>query len=136
VSVNDGASTDNLITRTFLVTVNRLPVISPIADLMIVTGEPAAPIPFTISDAETAAGSLILSGVSANQALVRNADIVFGGTGTNRTVTLAPVANQTGLVDITVSVSDGTGSASSTFELSVLRRPGAPGALRIVQVLP
>jgi len=136
VSVNDGAAADNVITRAFTVTVNRLPVISPIADRMIVVGDAPTPVPFTISDAETAAGSLVLSASSANQSLVRNADIVFGGTGTNRTATITPVTNQTGFVDITLSVSDGTGSASSTFELSVQRRPNAPGALRIVQALP
>jgi hypothetical protein len=136
VSVNDGATSSNVVTRTFIVTVNRLPVISPIADQMIVMGTPATPISFTISDAETAAGSLVLSATSANQALVRNADIVFGGTGTSRSVTITPMTNQTGFVEITIAVSDGTGNASSTFGLLVQRRPGAPGSLRIAQALP
>ena len=51
---------------------------------------------FTVGDVETAAGSLTVSGTSSNTTLVPNANIVFGGSGANRTVTVTPAANQTG----------------------------------------
>jgi hypothetical protein len=65
------------------------------------------PIAFTIGDAETAAGSLTLSGTSSNPTLVPNANIVFGGSGASRTVQVTPAANQFGTASINVSVSDG-----------------------------
>ena len=65
------------------------------------------PIAFTVGDAETAAGSLTVSGSSSNPTLVPNANIVFGGSGANRTVTVTPAANQNGTATITVTVSDG-----------------------------
>ena len=43
------------------------------------------------------------------------ANIVFGGSGANRTVTVTPAANQNGTATITVTVSDGALTASDTF---------------------
>ena len=80
---------------------------------------PTAAIPVTISDADTPAGSLTLSGNSSNPTLVPTNNLVFGGNGANRTVTVSPAADQTGSATITVSVSDGTNSASDTFVLTV-----------------
>jgi formylglycine-generating enzyme required for sulfatase activity len=51
--------------------------------------------------------------------LVPNANIVFGGSGANRTVTVTPASSQTGTATITVTVSDGSLSASDTFLLTV-----------------
>jgi subtilisin-like proprotein convertase family protein len=73
----------------------------------------------TVGDAETAAGSLTVSGSSSNPTLVPNANIVFGGSGSNRTVTVTGAAGQTGTATITVSVSDGQLSANSSFVLTV-----------------
>ena len=70
-------------------------------------------------DIETAAASLTLGGASSNPTLVPNANIVFGGSGANRTVTLTPAANQSGSATITVTVSDGPLTASDTFVLTV-----------------
>jgi hypothetical protein len=50
---------------------------------------------------------------------VPNANIVFDGSGTSRTVTITPVANQNGIATITVQVSDGTATTSVTFVLTV-----------------
>jgi formylglycine-generating enzyme required for sulfatase activity len=72
-----------------------------------------------VGDAQTAAGSLIISGSSSNTTLVPNANIVFGGSGANRTVTVTPASSQTGTATITVTVSDGSLSASDTFLLTV-----------------
>ena len=71
----------------------------------------------TISDIETAAGSLALSATSSNTALVPNSNISFGGTGANRTVTIATVAGKSGLATITISVGDGTSSAATSIKI-------------------
>jgi len=136
VTVNDGDVSNNTVTRTFVVTVNRLPVISAITNQLITVGSAAAPIPFTISDTETTASSLVVTGTSDNQSLVRNADIVFSGTGGNRTVSLAPLADQTGSALVTITVSDGQGSAQQSFQFTVRPKPIAPANLRVVQLSP
>ena len=85
-----------------------------------------APIAFTMGDAETAAGSLTVCGTSSNTTLVPNANIVFGGSGANRTVTVTPAANQAGTATITVTVSDGTLTTVDTFLLTVTAVNDAP----------
>lgn len=100
-------------------TSNTAPVVSTIANQTNTANKATAPIAFTISDKETAATSLTLTGTSSNTTLVPNANIVFGGSGTNRTVTVTPATNQTGSATITVKVSDGTLTSSATFTLTV-----------------
>src|SRR4029077_9110125 len=95
------------------------PTISDISNQSTSVNTPTPAIPFTIADTDTPLGSLTLSGSSNNATLVPNANIVFGGSGANRTVTVTPAANQTGSAIITVTVSDGTNSASDTFVLTV-----------------
>jgi hypothetical protein len=124
VSVSDGT---NSASSSFNVTIqppapNTPPTISGIAAQTITANQTTALIAFTVGDAETAAGSLALSGSSSSTTLVPNANIVFGGSGADRTVKVTPAANQTGSAQITVSVSDGTNSVGSSFSLTV--QPG------------
>src|SRR5439155_2040430 len=77
----------------------------------------------TVGDVETVAGSLTVSGSSSNTALVPNANIVVGGSGANRTVTITPAANQTGVATITVAVSDGQLSTPTSLQLTVNSTP-------------
>ena len=60
-----------------------------------------------------------MSGTSSNETLVQNTNIIFGGTDTNRTVTITPVPDKNGTTTITVSVNDGTNTTSGTFVLTV-----------------
>ena len=55
---------------------------------------------------------------SSNPTLVPNGNIVFGGSGANRTVTIAPLPDQAGQTTITVSVSDGSVSTPTSFLLT------------------
>jgi len=98
---------------------NTPPTISDITNRTINEDGTTGVINFTVDDAETAAGSLGVSGSSSNQSLVPNGNIVFGGSGGNRTVTVTPVGNQNGSATITVTVSDGQASDSDTFLLTV-----------------
>src|SRR5947209_19271463 len=57
---------------------------------------------------------------SSNQGLVPDANIAFGGSGSNRTVTVRPATNQFGSTTITLTVIDGDGgAASASFLLTV-----------------
>ncbi len=136
VTVNDGGTANNTITRTFTATVNRLPVISAIASVTNLVNTSVAPISFTISDTETAAGSLTLTASSSNTSLVQNSGIVLGGSGGNRTVTLSPIANATGTADISIIVNDGSSTSTRTFTLIVVPKPTAPSNLHVAQALP
>ncbi len=139
VTVNDGGASNNVVSRAFTVTVNQVngpPTISTITNLIVAMDSATPVIPFTVSDADTPTSSLTLSGSSDNTTLVPNAGIVFGGSNGNRTVTVTPATGQTGVANITVTVSDGTDTASTAFQLSVRARPAAPGGLRIVSLGP
>src|SRR5438874_8765440 len=104
---------------------NTAPTISSIAAQVTNEDTPSSTIGFTVGDAETPAANLTVSGSSSIQTLVPNANIVFGGTGANRTVTLTPAANQTGVATISVVVRDGQLSTSTSFLLTVNVTPPA-----------
>ncbi len=99
--------------------VNDAPTISSIPDQLTAYGTPKGPIAFTISDVEKAADLLTLDAASSNPTLVPAGNIVFGGSGTNRTVTLTPVADQYGSTTITLTVSDDNLVATTSFVLTV-----------------
>ena len=96
VTVSDGAASafDEFILT--VTAVNDAPTISNIADRTVNEDTPTGAVAFTVGDAETAAGSLTLTGTSSNTALVPVANVVFGGSGADRTVTVTPAANQSG----------------------------------------
>jgi beta-lactam-binding protein with PASTA domain len=100
---------------------NTTPTITSIGPQTTKPGTPTGAIAFTIDDVESAAASLTVAATSSNPTLVSDTQITFGGSGANRTVTLAPAAGQSGTATIVVTVSDGTSAASTTFVLTVTR---------------
>ena len=109
----------NLTFTTTPAVTNTEPTISAVANQSIAANAATSELALTVGDTETAASALTLSATSSNTDLVPNANIVFGGSGANRTLTVTPAANQTGSSTITVTVSDGSLTASSTFTLTV-----------------
>ena len=103
----------------FLEALDSGPSISPIANQTIAQNTPTGALPFTVNDPDTAPASLVLTGRSSNTALVPDGNIVFGGSGAVRTVTVTPANNQVGTATITVSVSDGTQTAATSFTVAV-----------------
>ncbi len=123
VTLGDGQSQNNTITRSFNVTVNPqndTPTISDVANQTINEDASTAPLSFTIGDIETPATSLIITATSSNPSLVPNNNIVIGGSGAIRTVTVTPNATISGTTAITLTVDDGNGAAASdVFTLTV-----------------
>jgi hypothetical protein len=108
---------------------NTPPTISDVTDRLVVSGQSTGDVPFTVGDAETAAGSLSVSAASSNPALVPAGSIVLGGSGANRTVSVTPTAGQSGTATITLTVTDGGGlTAGDTFLLTVTVPPPPPPA--------
>lgn len=120
LTVSDGTLTaQTSLTLTVNASGNTAPTITSIANQTTTMGVAVGPLAFTIGDAETAASSLFLIRISSNTTLVPTANIVFGGSGANRTVTVTPAAGQTGTANISVRVSDGSLLAQTTFTLTV-----------------
>jgi len=116
---------------------NAPPTISAIADQITTEDTPTSAIPFTISDPDTTLATLTLKRDSSNSVLIPTNNIVFGGSGSNRTVTITPAPNQSGTATITIGVSDGVANVSDTFLLTVTPSNDAPGITAIAdQVIP
>jgi len=94
---------------------NTRPFISAISNQLILPNQTSFQIPFTVSDAETDAGDLVVTAVSSNSTLVRSTNIVFGGSGSNRFLTVTPEPNKVGMADILLTVTDGGGMFSTQW---------------------
>jgi len=119
VTVSDGVATANDAFVVEVKPVNDSPTISDISNQSINEDGNTGALPFTVGDAETAAANLTVTTSSSNPALVPNGNVVLGGAGANRTVTVTPLGNQTGSTTVTVTVSDGVATASDTFTVEV-----------------
>jgi gliding motility-associated-like protein len=119
LTVSDAVNNVQTAFQVSVTAINDVPTITSISDQTIDENASTIALAFTVGDVETAAGSLNMSGSSGNPALVPNGNIVFSGTGTSRTVTVTPAANQSGVAIITMTVSDGVATAQSSFQLTV-----------------
>jgi len=91
-------------------------------------------IAFTLSDPDTALASIVLSASSDNTNLINNTGLSFGGSGSNRTLTLTPRTNINGSANITVQASDGGNSYTDSFTLTVSPVPDQPGVSGMTNV--
>ena len=98
---------------------NTAPTITDIEDQTIVQDTDTGALAFTIGDAQSDPDDLTVVGTSSDQTLVPNDNIVFAGTGENRTVTVTPAAGEFGVCTITISVSDDFVTTTETFTLTV-----------------
>jgi hypothetical protein len=98
---------------------NSLPTISAIPPRHLTDEDtPVGPIAFTVSDMETPANDLSVHATSSNVALVPVRNVVFAGTGADRSVTITPAANRFGQATITLGVTDSDGG-SRTRSLTI-----------------
>ena len=118
---------------TVTININGIPTISSINTQNVCTSEFTSSIGFTIGDDLTNVASLTLSATSSNLTLVPISGITFGGNGANRSVIVTPTMNSTGSTDITIFVSDGTQTASSTFTVVVGPSLSFTGDTRVCQ---
>lgn len=125
VRADDGR---NATLRAFAFTTGR-PSISKIQDVETAEDTPTPPIAFEIHDLESPAEQLTVSGSASNAQLVPVENLVFEGTGSNRTVTITPAPDKSASAAITLTVSDGTDSASTEFTLTVKAANDAPVAM-------
>ena len=104
---------------TQLATFNTAPTISTIAAQSTATSTATGAIAFTVGDAEMSPTILTSTSSSSNTTLVPAANVVLGGSGASRTATITPATGQTGTSTITVNVTDGAFTTSTSFVLTV-----------------
>src|SRR6185436_19724499 len=130
----DGASSSD----SFVLTVNAFndpPTLTGLPSVSVGRNSATGPLPVTIGDNETPAANLTLIGSSSNQGLVPSANIVIGGTGAARTVTITPSANQTGSANITLTLTDGNGGSTNTSFILTVQGVNSPPTLNALSNL-
>ncbi len=113
IFVSDGVNESS---TAFLLRVGA-PTISAVANQFTYVNSAVGPVAFTVGDSE--GDTLTVSQASSNPTLLPTGNVVLGGSGANRTVTLTPVTGQTGVSTITLSVADNFNTNSTSFVLSV-----------------
>src|SRR5262249_36714234 len=84
-------------------------------------------IPFRFGAGGPPAAGRTLAATSSNPALLLDTGLVFGGSGSNRTVMVTPVPDQSGVATVTVTVRDSGGLTSSdSFMLTVVAQNDPP----------
>lgn len=102
----------------FATGISRNPLVSTLPNTSVCVGTTVTPLSFSVTDDELA--SVTLTTRSSNTALVASANVVLGGSGANRTLTVTPTTAQTGTALITVVVTNNAGQTAATgFTLTV-----------------
>ncbi|MFD1887295.1 S-layer homology domain-containing protein [Paenibacillus wenxiniae] len=101
-----------------VIPVNQDPTISAVADQHLFVNQSTKVLPFTVSDFETDANALTVTVTSSDTQFVPISGIVLGGSGASRTVKVTPTLAATGSSTITLTVSDGKNTKSTTFVVS------------------
>src|SRR6185436_5806423 len=100
--------------------VNDPPTINSLSDQSIAEDSQTQLLPLTLQDVDGPVGLVTLQAGSSNQTLVAVSNIVFGGTGSNRTVLVRPSLNQSGSAFIVLRATDAGGAiAETSFTLNV-----------------
>ena len=95
------------------------PEISSIPNQTIQEDSAGVTVNFMVRDSDTRAGDLSLSALSSNTELIPNGALTFGGSDSNRTLAFRPQADRFGTSRISVRVSDGQSSDSTSFDVLV-----------------
>ncbi|WP_254413412.1 ExeM/NucH family extracellular endonuclease [Dyadobacter diqingensis] len=123
-------------TTTYLSIPDNSPVANPAAFVSGVLGDPTDPartigLEFNVSDIETAAGSLIVTALSSNTAVVTNANLTLTTGNTNsRNLKITP--SSAGYADITVTVSDGSLTSSYVIKYAASAASTTPASTRFL----
>lgn len=94
---------------------NTPPTISGFTNVITTDTSGSTVLNFTVGDAETPAGALVVTATSSNQAVMPDSNLVPGGSGANRTLTLTPTGGALGVVPILVTVTDGSNDVTTTW---------------------
>ncbi len=132
VTLNDGQSTDNLITRSFTVyvsPVNQPPTLNPLNNLAV--ADDAGPQIIQLSGITSGAlneiETLVVSDVSSAPTIVPHPVVSYTSPASTGTLTFTPVAGAAGSATITVTVNDGQAADNLTTRTFVVTVSSASG---------
>src|SRR5690606_21236767 len=94
------------LTATFTPENNTPPTISQLADQEVAEDTALGPLAFVVGDAESQLSDLSVTAASSDPDLVPVANITLAGTTAERTVSITPGTDKSGVVVITLTVSD------------------------------
>ena len=98
---------------------NDVPTVA-VAAAVACTSSASGTMNLTVADLDSPAGSLTLSGSSSDTKVVPTANIVFGGSGANRTVAISALPQKSmKSATVTITVSDGTATSTTTIKVIV-----------------
>jgi len=112
----------NIVTKSFklnIIPVNDQPEISDISNIDTFEDTPISPVYFTVSDPETNAENLILNAKSLDESKILSSNIRISGDTNQKILNLSPQKDQNGIVNIVVSVSDGTYTQTKSFSVNI-----------------
>lgn len=120
--VDDGSPDAGSIGSWILKIQTTAPTISQIQD-QVLAEDTAVTVPFHIEDGDTAASGLTVTATVDSSPVTT---LTINGTGNDRTLTITPRANANGSDVITVTVTDGVDSASTSFTATITPVNDAP----------
>ncbi len=124
LSVSDGTLTAQDTLTLTVNAVNDAPTISAVANQTLAEDVPSAAIAFNISDVDnTLDCTTSMAKSSSVTSVIATAGIALAGSAPSCTVTLTPVTNSSGTTTVTLTVSDGTLTASTNFNVTVTAAP-------------
>jgi VCBS repeat-containing protein len=127
VVVSDGLLSSSTTFTVEVTPVNDSPTISSIADQTINEDGILSGIEFTVADDDGETPAVFVT--STNVVLLPPGSLVITGSGSVRQLSIVPAANRFGTAVVTVTVSDGLASSSSSFSLTVTSVNDAPMAV-------
>ncbi len=94
---------------------NLAPTISSFTNVITTDTSVPTVLNFTVGDDSTSVTDLVVTAVSYDQTVMPDGNLIPGGVGTNRTLTLTPVSGGLGVAPILVTVTDGNGDLTKTW---------------------
>ena len=101
------------------VSFNSPPVISTIPNHALSKNRASEPLPFLVNDLETSPDRLEITAHSSNPAVVPSFGLIIKGSHANRTLVIDPSNGRTGVCTVTIEVSDGSATTTTTFLVTV-----------------
>ena len=129
IVIDEHSATDEATVTVTVTAINDPPIISDVVDQTIDEDSSTGAISFTVTDVDNDDDSLVVTAVTDNGTITPKANIVLGGSGSMRTVTITPLADKNtwnddtdshNPVSITLTVSDGSLTDSDSFTVTVV----------------
>ncbi len=119
LTLSDGVTTTSQTFQLQVASLNDNPAITPILNQTHHEDFASQRVAFAIADVESPVSSLTVVASSSNQALIADNQLVIVGSGSQRWLQYSPQANASGSTTITLTVSDGLATSTSSFLVTV-----------------